>query len=305
MTPEIHGTKRRRGTHHPVFDLRHWSSVFPFRASQRNYWGSIATPADLARAEQARILAAQRGSLGPSVPADVFVWADTTLRDRPWLTRIGGIPWRSAQKPWPRWTDGTPLVFLGQICFLDSLDIAPRGLPGAVLLFFGQYKPGWVYVGTPTLVEWSPAQIKRPASSIEVPPLSELPFQYQGVIHRTTQYVSWRKADPPFQAAGFADGSIGPGSIQANSIGRHASLPQGWPFVSGDGNRLICTLSSLYLRGRWPLCDMPVTPQRMTTGGFKIEISNTKAMDFGIGDDGAIWVYRNRRGSYKSGSACG
>src|SRR5581483_4187597 len=99
--------------------------------------GWIDTPKKLAQREQAIKLAMRKGNLGPSVPSDVFVWADNVEHEKGWQTRIGGNPWRPSDRPWPRDKNGVPLTFLGQICFADSQDILPCKLPGDVALIFG------------------------------------------------------------------------------------------------------------------------------------------------------------------------
>jgi hypothetical protein len=305
MPPRIHGAKDKRGRQHPVLDIRHWENQFPLKEDDRGEGGWIDDPGGLARREQVIRMARTKGRLGPSVPADVFVWANTRLLDLPWLTRIGGAPWRPKGKPWPRDENGVPLAFLGQICFADSTDILPYKLPGDVALIFGTASRGGASIDDGSALEWSPLKIKIPEVSYRIPWTGALPYAYQGVLHRTVQYTDWKAAEPAFKAIGYKNGGWGIHSIQATSIGVYAALPQGWPFNDGDGNTLIATLSSFYFRGQWPLCDIPNCLKIVDSNGREENMIFDKARDFGIGDAGCIWIYRDKRGVFKLGDASG
>lgn len=143
-TRRVHGTLDVPGKQHPVLDLSFWEAIAPL-GDDRHPIRTIESPTDVARLEQARRLVLQHGPVGRSVPVDIFVWARETVRDRPWLTRLGGLPWMEKGAPWPRNSTGEHLCFLGQIGFMDSQDILPFELPGDVLLFFGQWQDGSVF----------------------------------------------------------------------------------------------------------------------------------------------------------------
>jgi hypothetical protein len=302
MTHPIHGTRRNPSRQHPVLDIDFWERRFPLGDARRE-GNSLETPGDLAMVEQARRLASTMGDLGPSVPADIFTWSFGGNSERPWLTRIGGIPWREQGKHWPVDSDGIPLHFLGQICFVDSRDILPCDLPGDVALIFGRWEEGWCFPDEHEALEWSSLKLKEPESS---PPgwTCRLPFCYAGVVHRTVQYTDEGIAEDPFKRAGWKKGGWGVHSVQGTCISSYADLPQGWPFAEGDGNRLIATLSSFYFRGQWPLCDVPQTLKRARDNGEEYE-STSVALDFGIGDAGAIWIYCTADGEFRIESACG
>lgn len=306
MPREIHGTRQDPKKHHPVFDLAHWEGQFPL-GDDRHEGGLVDNPRDLARVEQARRLARGRGTLGPTVPADVFVWADTPLSEKPWLTRIGGLPWRERGKPWPMHADGVPLTFLGQICFADSKDILPFELPGEVALIFGTHRTGWVSIDGGVL-EWAARELEDPEEYTVDAPMSwnvQLPFAFHGVMHRTVQYADPKAFEPAFEAVGYEKGGWGISSIQATQIGRYASIPQGWPFGKDDGRSLVATLSSFYFGGEWPLCDIPTSIPLVYADGRSGEARNTGALSFGVGDAGALWIYRDRDGNFKLDEACG
>lgn len=306
MKTRIHGTKNVAKKHHPVLDLAYWKSKFPLgRERPERYW--VDTPGGVARVEQGRELAKAQGRLGPKVPSDVFVWSLTRNPDAPWLTRIGGKPWRKKGKPWPTDAKGIPLAFLGQICFADSMDLLPFKLPGEVALIFGTNRGGWISLFEGSALEWSPLKIKEKEKDrlgFDVPWTGELPFQYHGVVHRTVQYTNHEAVRPAFEAAGYKGGGYGVRSMQATSIGTYADLPQGWPFEEGDGHTLVAALSSFYFRGKWPLCDVPAPHQAANEDGSTWQpLSNSG--DFGVGDAGCMWIYRDNKGKFRLDSACG
>lgn len=305
MPIEVHSTKRDPAKHHPVFDLAHWQAQFPLGDDRSEQGWSVYSPSDLAKAEQARRLARSKGDLGPSVPADILVWSDTGDSEKPWLTRIGGRPWREAKKKWPKDENGVPLVFLAQISFVDSADLLSFELPGDVVLIFGKYGSGWVFDFEDAVFEWSSRELKDPVDGTNIPWNAELPFTLHGVVHRTVQHTDWKAAEPAFEAVGYKKGGFWIRALQATSIGTYASLPQGWPFTDGDGNTLICTLSSFDFHGEWPLCDVPAAIQKVYADGQSDRARINGAMKFGIGDDGALWIYRDRKGKFHLDGACG
>ncbi len=286
-----------------MLDLAKWETIFPL-GQKRYQCSDVDCPADVAYITQARRLAQTNGDLGPSVPADLFVWSQTVDQSRPWLTRLGGDPWRERERPWPRDPDGIPLHFLGQICFVDSRDILPCDLPGDVALIFGRWERGWAFTDHGGVLEWSPLDLKRPwhASCDDMITTTELPFCYEGVIHRTVQYPDRKATEAPFKASGWKQGGFGMNSVQATCIGTHAGLPQGWPFMPGDGNTLIAVLSSFSFGGEWPLCDVPRSHSVVDDTGREWpgeRWSAVNALSLTIGDGGATWIYRDKDGNFK------
>lgn len=299
-----HGTRHDPKRVHPVLDIAHWEAEFPLdREDLPTGW--IDGPGDLALAEQARKFAGRHGDLGPSVPADFFTWSKLSWSDKPWLTQIGGVPWREADKPWPKDEDGIPLHFLGQICFADSKDILPCKLPGDVALIFGRWQRGYTFLpddSTIEALEWSPLKLKKP---LTMAPgwTTVLPFCYHGVIHRSVQYTDDELAVAAFAAADLTKYESS-GTLQISSIGRYANLPQGWPFDERKGSTLIATLSSFIFNGRWPLCDMHGVLKLTYPDGSEYERSSPDGLNLNIGSVGCIWLYRDEDGSFKLDSAC-
>jgi hypothetical protein len=68
------------------------------------------------------------------VPTDLFMFSLGEAPRRE-LTKVGGVPYWPADRPWPTTSSGVPLTFVAQFNFLDSLDLTGP-LPGALLLVF-------------------------------------------------------------------------------------------------------------------------------------------------------------------------
>ena len=124
------------------FNIEEWLGQFPladrgFRKPGRLplYEAEIITsPVHICLNEQLREAAADVIDWGRAVPADVFIMAKGEPAGRH-VTKIGGVPYRPAAKPWPLNSEGRPMTFLAQFCFADSKDIT-GALPGDVLLCF-------------------------------------------------------------------------------------------------------------------------------------------------------------------------
>jgi Domain of unknown function (DUF1963) len=297
----IHGTKSEPDKHHPVLDIAHWEGEFPLERDSR-FDVMVSSPADVAYMEQLRRAARLKGDLGPSVPSDVFVWSESATPNKPWLTQLGGSPWREKGKPWPKDDEGRPLLFIGQICFVDSMDLVPFELPGEIALIFGTNRGGCVSTNGGVL-EWSDRDIKPKVGS-SAPWDAVLPVEYHGVRHRTVQYTKRDQTERAFKAAGI-EGRIA-ADLMATSIGSHSWLPQGWPFKEGDGRSLVATMGSLYLTGRWPLCDVPCALQRIDAEaqGTSRDSQLNSALDVGFGDAGCIWITRERDGTFSLDWTC-
>lgn len=140
-----------------------------------------------------------------SQAVDLFVWSKGEPQ-KPYLTKLGGLPFLPEDRPWPldrsgkKGNPGKPCVFIGQISFVDSKDIFPVNLPGDVLLIFSdedycdddpRYGKTWApcyqdvffeWVNVPGTVPWSAEAIQEREYRSFVTPL-------YGVIHRSHDYL--------------------------------------------------------------------------------------------------------------------
>lgn len=119
---------------HPRYDESHWAKLHPFpqwdgdvhqescvitqiEQTRRRIWPDLATSDE-------------------GVPCDMFAWK-WGPPPHPALTKIGGVPYRPADRPWPLDENGKPMGYIIQINFSESLDILPA-LPGNLLIVFAQ-----------------------------------------------------------------------------------------------------------------------------------------------------------------------
>ncbi|MBE9102546.1 DUF1963 domain-containing protein [Vacuolonema iberomarrocanum] len=237
---------------HQVFDLDYWSQVFPvdrFKDLFPDYpyvntppyvneiaidW-EIVSPFHLVMNEHWKHQQSIHRQ-GPSVPIDIFVWGYGEP-DKREVTKMGGLPYFPAARPWPQSDSNKPLEFFAQICFKDSLDICGP-LPGDILVIFMNperfedeiFEEGctafhfeWVSIGDFPLVSYH-----------ETPGFDPLFLPCYGVIHRTNEFL-----DEPMAGTKIGGNSSWiqyevslPGRFlfQMNSITPELSLP--YPFVN-------------------------------------------------------------------------
>jgi len=134
---------------HKRLDIERWIQLFSVprmrEAGEKPEACIISGPYDIAVLEQLRAAAYGTEPAMERVPTDVFVWSRGEAENRA-VTKIGGLPYREADKPWPVAPSGAPLTFVAQICFADSRDITPA-LPGDILLIFAEGKEWRPYSG--------------------------------------------------------------------------------------------------------------------------------------------------------------
>lgn len=208
-------------------------------------WG----PKQIAVVEQLRRESAV--DRGRAVPIDVCVWG-AGEPSVPFATKIGGVPYRPLNRPWPVDKKGRPLGFLAQFCFIDShqaLPIAPSALPGDVMLVFvprsAEFDHPEVYSDNLDVwtIEWCRIGEGRPDH--RQPPFRGLSPAY-AELHRSVDYPEDRHDD-------------GLDLIQGGKIGGSPVFLQGDPGLLGVH---LCTLGSLNPFGTvWPLVNVPVNPK--------------------------------------------
>lgn len=306
-------------SHHPLVDLKHWLAKFPIEklrdereAEYRNleYWKDrpraelrelscpiMTTPEDLAlleqlRDEQVRPQVAANPDRWRVIPSDLFLWRETP-HSEPWLTQIGGQPYRSKSTPWPKSKAGAPLTFIAQLSFVDSQDIVPFKLPGDVLLIFfsdperSEVHLEWIKKGAGEALTIDDC----PAPSFPVPKLFGVRCRIQEYEEQiegdNADYIIDSEAEPP------------PGNLfvsQATKIGVAPYLIQGYhehPELTP-----IAVLNSLELIGlhesrRQPLVDrdsLPVQKHRPE------EPYGWGAYEMMFDDVGSVYIYANETG---------
>jgi Domain of unknown function (DUF1963) len=205
---------------HSTLDIDHWKATFPLARERQGESelevDFISGPRTIAVLEQLRDEVFGEASPLTRVPTDVFVWARGEPEQRA-VTKIAGLPYRAAGKPWPTDACGRPRLFLAQFCFADSRDIALGPLPGDLLLVFaaveewqhGTYDFMW---GRPDVLafEWSQLGEGPLMSGDEVPALGMPLLPCYGIRYRTWDYAlgSLRASDHAHLSSEQGEGKV-------------------------------------------------------------------------------------------------
>ena len=147
----------------------------------------VASPFHLYSVETLRDHHALRTPSG--TPVDAFVFAQGEP-DKRHVTKVGGLPYWPAEKPWPSNADGNPFWFLAQFNFSDSLDLLPD-LPGNLLTILTEDEDSWLWDNQETVhFEWQTVT-DQDQITLEQLPTFEREYEYfdcYAVIHRTADY---------------------------------------------------------------------------------------------------------------------
>jgi hypothetical protein len=147
----------------------------------------VASPFHLYSVEMLRDKHDLRTSGG--TPADAFVFAQGEPPRRE-VTKVGGLPYWPAEKPWPTTAEGKPCWFMAQLNFADSLDLLPE-LPGNLLSILTEDEESWLWDDLATVhFEWQTVK-EQDLIAAEQFPTFEHEYDYcdcYGVICRTTDY---------------------------------------------------------------------------------------------------------------------
>jgi hypothetical protein len=199
----------------------------------------IGSAEGLAILERIRELASQRYDLGVAVPVDVFLWRPGPS-DRPYLTKSGGLPHRERTRPWPTTSNGMPLTFIAQFCFLDSKDIIPEPVPADVMLVFMRENEEVPVEDDDLCIEWSPVNLKNPMTSAdELPSAFKVP-EMAGEIYRRLEYPNSLEG---VRHKGFDEWFFPTMPTQSTKIGREAFYIQDDPRRHGE--ELLCVLDNI------------------------------------------------------------
>lgn len=249
---------------HEQLDLQHWKHVCSLQrlrdasGGKSPNGGAITGPCDIAALEQLRDLSYAHLPDIKRVPTDIFIWSfgEPNLR---MVTKIGGLPYREASKPWPRSPSGTPLTFVAQICFADSHDLVPE-LPGDILLIFTEAKnwgsseePLYDFMGEAEydsylLFEWVSLHDRPLVMRQHIPEAGLSITPCYGTIHRTRDYAGVDGFAYPDRAEHI------PPVIEATRIGGICPYSDcEWVSYTEEERRdYLCSLRSLDHEPDWP-----------------------------------------------------
>lgn len=108
---------------HPIFDPAYFARLPPMEEPEPNDY--VVGPRDFLAMQHERQLLLDNFSLNAAGEVDCFVWA-VGPPPEPFLTKLGGYPFRDPAVDWPSDESGERAAFLGQLCFLDSKDLTPQ-----------------------------------------------------------------------------------------------------------------------------------------------------------------------------------
>ncbi len=168
-----------------LFDLEFFRRAFPkVPVSESGVQiTDVCSPSSLVEIEKFRRELGSHFDRDDKCPVDVFTWSIGEPSDRA-VTKIGGLPYRTAQAPWPQSASGTPRVFLAQFLFTDTV-VDVGTLPGCTLLIFVDDQPSDNWSDASFSLEWQPTGIVDLIGASEVPSASiQVPALF-GVRHRT------------------------------------------------------------------------------------------------------------------------
>ncbi len=297
-------------SHHPLVDIDHWLKVFPIeelrdkqeaRLGEYPAWKDkprsdlrrllcpiVNSPSDLALIEQLRAPVIDAHNIKEAVPVDLFLWREAP--SEPWLTRIGGVPFRPRKKGWPiDHSTGQPYTFIAQLCFLDSLDILPTRPPGDVLLIYFKDAEAIFDSGDSVRFEWVTIKDCIPATNEDCPPPAFTTPLLAGTRYRGFEFPGHEEL---FEAVDCDSSYLLPVS-QCTKIGTSTHFIQGYPEI-GDDCFLIATLNSVQLADRWPLLDVEESLPQPSTDDEPYGWGRYKMM---LGDVGCMYIFLDETGA--------
>ena len=202
----------------------------------------INGPAGFVQIQRGRELVAIRDGVSPTEPVfvDLFLWRRSS-DDRPTPeTRLGGIPFRSVDKPWSINSAGIPYTFVCQFCFADSMDLVWCSLPGDLLTVMFEHQDS--FRDGSILTEWNSSVVDDPTTSCPDP--SFMVPKLTGEIARFPEYPMLFDAHPDYSF------DRGLAVSQSTRIGEVFFFPQENPITHGE--QLICVLNHVVPSGEWP-----------------------------------------------------
>lgn len=138
-----------------ISDLEELLSGYPLN-ERYFYENTVISPMDIVQRERLLKQILPDLDIGNPVQVDSLIFAYGEPEERH-VTKIGGLPYWSKEKPWPIDSNGVKMEFMAQINFCNSLDIIPK-IPSTLLSVFisgdgdsiNEYKFEWQTVNPAT-----------------------------------------------------------------------------------------------------------------------------------------------------------
>lgn len=229
-----------------IFNISEWANLISWEEILKNALVSnsiiapaISGPASACAIHYLRKILVDCVDWGQAVPTDIFVWAKGEGANRV-ATKLGGLPYRSKNKEWPKSKHGVDLPFICQFNFDNSRDLVD--VPKAILLVFG-FVHGDVL--TDACFEWMDAGLPESELVSKIPTVLWMPEAMEGYIYRTDNFPNATLMDDLDCAKKFGfeiDSIHRVFAIVASSIGCN---PYVECFCEERGEQLICSLTSM------------------------------------------------------------
>jgi hypothetical protein len=262
--------------------------------------GAADSPYDAHLTERLRDLHGVRR--GKPVPTDVFIWGkgEASRRDG---TKVGGLPYWPADRPWPTDDDGIPDLFFAQFNFADSRDLFPD-LPGDVLVMFAEEDTDEFY--------YEPMRIRFEWLSLGLTPVDDFdpawgviksgPFY--GVIFRTADYPTDDDGNenPCLTAEPEEEFGVDPSNLPILGATKIGGVPALIQEIGDRPGTFLCQLGSIVPPHNVPY---PWINEAEPLGlgwdeGQNLFPSNTVM----FGDGGEIYLYLQADGTIQGAFAC-
>jgi hypothetical protein len=275
---------------HPELDFAAARRVFEAAAHGALTGQLITSPYDVFSVEELRDVHGLRE--GKALPADLLVFGKGESPRRE-ATKVGGIPYWPADRPWPTDDEGAPLFFLAQFNFADSRDLFPTSLPGDVLLLLVEDPEDYL---EPDLIqfEWLTLGLP-PVSPFDESQMATTAGPFYGVIHRSADYPDATERATDLEVSQSYDLPI----LNGTKIGGVPHWIQG-----GDGSddQFLCQLGSIQAAPQVPY---PWVNQAESLGlEFDDRGIYGDSNSIVFGDMGSIYIFLDRDGSITSSFEC-
>jgi Domain of unknown function (DUF1963) len=250
----------------------------------------ITSPYDVFSVEELRDVHDLRA--GKAFPTDLFVFGKGESPRRE-ATKVGGIPYWPADRPWPTYDEGSPLSFLAQFNFADSRDLFRTPLPGDVLLLLVEDPEDYL---EPDLIqfEWLPMGLP-PVSHFDESLMATTAGPFYGVIHRSDDYPDSTERASNLEIPQSYDLPI----LNGTKIG---GVPHWIQRGDGSGDQFLCQLGSIQAAHRVPY---PWVNQAESLGlEFDDRGIYGDSNTIVFGDMGSIYIFLDPDGSTTCSFEC-
>lgn len=231
-----------------------------------------------------RILAG-KVDFGKSFEVDLVIWRKRHHK-HPFLTRLGGIPWRDRSLPWPTTESGQNYTFVGQYCLSEMISPVPFTPKSDLILVFSYDEN--LCSGT-VLLEWGNTNLTDPVQEEDCPqPQFSVP-QYFAELQRVTVYPDFHQMERVYEEI----------PKQLERVLGYEPMPQNtligteafWHQENYCKDTVLCTLSTFDpYDTEWPFSDQQAPLER--------EISYDQTFDNDKIMPSAVWTmyFQSRNG---------